>query len=307
MSSLFSHEIFALKILLKYLALGGMDSEPVLSYIHVIKAVSTISTFTSVKGLEQVSIPNLIESIDLNKLHEIREFLERCLDCKSNLDLSDFYSKLAHAKGLTLSQVNDQLAQLREAVAALSILDSQIETQLKQWSVCVKKDELYSSLHDGKHSAYLSLCVYTASNILSQMDESYLYHADLIQNYWDYFPQNIQEAVASYVKSDVDRILTALEDSDINVPLIDSLLSSLLKLKNVLEESVKASKTMPKFSIPDLTNLNEVDYPAESISSETLPIELNRKYTLEELVSKVTLENGYEETDWGDPVGEEVW
>ena len=32
-----------------------------------------------------------------------------------------------------------------------------------------------------------------------------------------------------------------------------------------------------------------------------------RKYTLHELVSKITPQNRHPETDWGKPVGKEVW
>jgi antitoxin MazE len=32
-----------------------------------------------------------------------------------------------------------------------------------------------------------------------------------------------------------------------------------------------------------------------------------KKYTLEELVSQITPENRHPETDWGPPVGKEVW
>ncbi len=32
-----------------------------------------------------------------------------------------------------------------------------------------------------------------------------------------------------------------------------------------------------------------------------------RKYRLEELVSRVTPRNRHDETDWGGPVGEEIW
>jgi antitoxin MazE len=32
-----------------------------------------------------------------------------------------------------------------------------------------------------------------------------------------------------------------------------------------------------------------------------------RRYTLEELVEQITPENRHEETDWGRPVGREVW
>jgi antitoxin MazE len=32
-----------------------------------------------------------------------------------------------------------------------------------------------------------------------------------------------------------------------------------------------------------------------------------KKYTLEELVSKITPENRHPETDWGPPVGKEIW
>jgi antitoxin MazE len=32
-----------------------------------------------------------------------------------------------------------------------------------------------------------------------------------------------------------------------------------------------------------------------------------RKYTLKELVSKITPQNRHPETDWGPPVGKEIW
>ena len=32
-----------------------------------------------------------------------------------------------------------------------------------------------------------------------------------------------------------------------------------------------------------------------------------RKYTLKELVAKITRGNRHEETDWGEPVGKETW
>ena len=32
-----------------------------------------------------------------------------------------------------------------------------------------------------------------------------------------------------------------------------------------------------------------------------------RKYTLEELVSKITSKNRHPETDWGKPMGKEIW
>jgi antitoxin MazE len=32
-----------------------------------------------------------------------------------------------------------------------------------------------------------------------------------------------------------------------------------------------------------------------------------RKYTLEELVSKITPKNRHPETDWGRPMGKEIW
>jgi len=32
-----------------------------------------------------------------------------------------------------------------------------------------------------------------------------------------------------------------------------------------------------------------------------------RKYRLEELLSKVTSKNRHQETDWGPPVGDEIW
>ncbi len=32
-----------------------------------------------------------------------------------------------------------------------------------------------------------------------------------------------------------------------------------------------------------------------------------RKYRLEELVSRITPRNRHDETDWGGPVGEEIW
>jgi antitoxin MazE len=39
----------------------------------------------------------------------------------------------------------------------------------------------------------------------------------------------------------------------------------------------------------------------------TKPKRRQRRYTLEELVARITPENRHEEIDWGPPVGNEVW
>jgi antitoxin MazE len=36
-------------------------------------------------------------------------------------------------------------------------------------------------------------------------------------------------------------------------------------------------------------------------------VPVRRKYTLAELVSKITPENCHPETDWGPPLGKEIW
>jgi antitoxin MazE len=48
-----------------------------------------------------------------------------------------------------------------------------------------------------------------------------------------------------------------------------------------------------------------VDLVVESGRLIVRPV--RKKYTLEELVSKITPENRHPETDWGPPVGKEVW
>src|SRR5258706_53237 len=58
----------------------------------------------------------------------------------------------------------------------------------------------------------------------------------------------------------------------------------------------------------------QVAVPASDCARDTAkrteteaPLLAQRRYTLEELVARITPENRHEEIDWGPPVGNEVW
>lgn len=50
----------------------------------------------------------------------------------------------------------------------------------------------------------------------------------------------------------------------------------------------------------------EVDIVSKAKNIVVKP-KLTRKFTLEELVSKITPQNRHQETNWGRPVGREIW
>lgn len=130
-----------LRVLSEIRYLGVVKPYLDLSYIRVIiKYISTIGTFTRVKELEQVSITDLIDSTHLDELYKIRRFLENCLDCEfSSIDSYNFYVKLAHVKGVTLDHVKNELLHLHEDLDSLIELQSQIDSQMKQLDLRLKK------------------------------------------------------------------------------------------------------------------------------------------------------------------------
>lgn len=136
-----------------------------------------------------------------------------------------------------------------------------------------------------------------------------LFHAILLKKYWDYFPQNVQVFLASSIRAKVVAAKSLHDEfKNIDSSITEMIESSLFSLEKAVETAIKQSKDMPKFYIPESMISREVtDTSLVSNNRKTLPTKRNKKYTLEELVSKITPENSHEATDWGDPVGEEAW
>jgi antitoxin MazE len=64
---------------------------------------------------------------------------------------------------------------------------------------------------------------------------------------------------------------------------------------------------LPK-SIAREAHLDEGDTVAVSVDNGAIVIRPSRpRYSLEELVARITTRNRHDESDWGHPVGHEVW
>ena len=64
---------------------------------------------------------------------------------------------------------------------------------------------------------------------------------------------------------------------------------------------------LPK-SVTREAQLDEGDTVDVSVNNGTIVIRPSRpRYSLDELVRRITAKNRHGETDWGDPVGDEVW
>jgi antitoxin MazE len=61
--------------------------------------------------------------------------------------------------------------------------------------------------------------------------------------------------------------------------------------------------------IAEVARLQEGDPLSLSVGKDgaVLMRPAHRKYRLDELVSRITPSNRHDETDWGGPVGEEIW
>ncbi len=280
------------------------------------KGVNTLIDYildSSMIRVEQVSI---LSPIDANQLRQIK-FLEQCFVSESlDGELAEFCSDLAQLKDETLSAVTGKLLVASDTLRDLLKLRSQIRTQIEQVEARIKrlKDVRPTRIAKNllrissgnrfrwrKSSFEVKLLSQVVEEICQQICESNELTAELIDGYWDYFPVDLQESLLEWFQNLIEVLETCDTTSD------EKFNASVLRLKNSICRAVEIGKSKSNFRFSRFFETAVSCTNNEFSSEESLPAAHNKKYTLEELVAGVTPENSHEATDWGSPVGEELW
>ncbi len=262
-----------------------------------------------------LSKDNLEKEID-----ELRAFLEKCLTTDSqNKEFIDFVKRVAFLKDENFSTVSEKLTIACEGLADFSQITRQVQIQLKQamsyLSKKISKTEEIRKQKTGsrfvKDENELSFEEKFALEILErvyeQLVEANIAIINVVENAWDYLPVDLHEIFQKWVE--IQREV----DSQKKIGKIsEGFKASSENRDNVILNATEKGKSLPKFRIPDLykrisneQQQNTQEKLFENSHDDT--IYPTRRYTLEELVEKITPENKHEETNWGNAVGQEIW
>jgi|GEM_PF-2374440 len=255
------------------------------------------------------------------EIHEVRVFLEKCLITDSgNKEFTDFVERIAVLKNENFKAVIEKLRLACEGLADFSQIIRQVEIQLKQaMSYLAKRileTEEIEKQNKGsrfvKEKNELSFEEKFALEILEGVNEQ-LVEADtviinVVESTWDYLPVDVHEAFQKWAE-----IQRKINDSIKDLgEIFEGFKASSENRDNVILNATEKGKSFPKFRISDLhkriSNKQQQNTQEKLLkNSDDETIFPTRRYTLEELLEKITPENTHEETNWGNAVGQEIW
>ena len=259
---------------------------------------------------------------DLQKeLHEIRVFLEKCLSSNSSdKEFINFVEKIAFLKNEDLSTLSEKVGRAYEGLADFHQIIEQVEIQLKQATSYLgkrlvqiketRRQKTDSSFATDKNELTFEekFALEIIEGINEQLVEANTAIINIVENAWDYLPVDVQEAFQKWAqikgKAKYPRNLAKI---------FEGYTASSEKLDNAILDAIEKGKSLPKFCssnsherIPNEQQpQNTQEKFLENSSDDT--IYPTRRYTLEELVEKITPENKHGETNWGNAVGQEIW
>lgn len=295
-----------------------------------------------VKGaLWEVLQVNIIHSINFGndrQLQETRRFLEKCRHAVSlSCELTDFLEAVAQRKGETLAVAKKHTAKAAREIAKLFEFREQsvnMSAQLKAYMDEIYPEEVLkelelSALSNSDDEAFIfesendfqeeedferDLALSYVEAILLRWAEGNEVLADIAAQYWDYLPIEVQK----YLLDDIEFQLNLRNQSFSRVfykyvdEAIKTYMASVSRAENSISRAKALNKSMPKVRLTELDKRCLTDNTdRKDIQKWQNPLELDppqgKSYTLEELLEEVTPENSHEATDWGKPVGNEVW
>lgn len=269
-----------------------------------------------------VNILAKIYSGDDCQSQEVQSFLEKCRDNVSlPSELADFFMDLAHYKAETPVVVESKLLKAAHKLSDLFEIKEQcyvITDQLKAFASKTLNNFTDSSKPEQESENFTfeyKLCLLYVESFLSRTADGNELSADIVEQYWDYLPEEAQK----FLLDDARRALE-IRDSLLSSENLTSCVSEIAKvyqasasrLENSFYRAIKLGELMPKVRLSDLDDrcFANKDFQSRSCSSEVkdeFSAFQSTGYTLEELLEGMTPENSHEATDWGEPVGNEVW
>jgi hypothetical protein len=264
----------------------------------------------------------VISKDDLEKeLHQVRVFLEKCLINEScDKEFIDFVQKIALLKNENISTLKEKLRKAYEGLADFCQIIKQVEIQLKQATSYLGKRivEIEEARKEKTGSNFVKdrneltfeekFALEILLGINEQLVEANTAIINVVENAWDYLPVDVHEAFQIWAEikrktdypSNLEKIFEGFKASSEN-------------RDNAILNAINKGKSLPKFRSSTLhERISNEQQPQNSQekflkNSSDDPIFPTRRYTLEELIEKITPENTHEETNWGNAVGQEIW
>ena len=270
---------------------------------------------------------NIMQDLVLNKddlareIHEVRVFLEKCLISNScDQEFIDFVDVIAVLKNENHSALKEKLRRTYEGLSDFRQIIEQVEIQLKQATSYLgkkiletgeaRKQKTGSSFANNKNELTFEekFALEITKGIYEQLIEANTAIINVVEHGWDYLPVELQEGFQKWVE--------IKRKTDYSKKIGEIFKGYILSCENrdkAILSAIEKGKFLPKFrsSNPHEGVSNEQQQQntqkkfLKNSSDDT--IYSTRRYTLEELLEKITPENTHEETTWGNAVGQEIW
>lgn len=255
---------------------------------------------------------------NLQEVHEARILFEKCLDAHAcDEEFLEFLKKIANLKKRDFNnELVQELVSAHEELGDFFLVLEQVEIQLKQTEPLLdevlaiqdtREKETGRRTIDSRNISFEEKFLFEIyEGISKQLIEANEILISVSQDYWDYFPAILQEALCRWVKI----IETSVYQKALR-KIYKDYEKSFESLHQVISDLVVESKLTTKFRSSNLhEQIPQKGEDDEKSFSKDLPgkgLYPERQYTLEELIKNITPESRHEEIDWGRPVGEEIW
>jgi hypothetical protein len=255
------------------------------------------------------------------EIHELRVFLEKCLISNScDKEFTDFVERIALLKNEDRSTLIEKLSKAQEELADFRQIIEQVEIQLKQATSYLgkrilqigetRKQKTGSDFPKSENELTFEekFACEIIEGIYEQLIEADTVIINVIENVWDYLPIQTQESFQKLVEI---KSKTAY-DAHLG-KIFEDYKASSENLEKVILNAIERGKSLPKFQISNshkgISNDQQQQDTQEKFlkNSSDDSIYPAKRYTLEELLEKITPENTHEETNWGNAVGQEIW
>jgi antitoxin component of MazEF toxin-antitoxin module len=258
---------------------------------------------------------------EIHEIHEFRVFLEKCLIIDScDQEFIDFLEEIASIKNEDLMTLIEKLGRAYERLADFRQIIEQVEIQFNQVTSYLgkrilesgetRKKKTGSSLVKDKNELTFEekFALEIIKGINEQLIEANTAIINFVENVWDYLPLDVQESFQRWLeikrKTDYNKNLEKI---------FEGYKTSSENRDNAILNAIEKGKSLPKFRrsiLPkEISNEQQQQNTREKFlkNSSDDTIYPTRRYTLEELLKKITPENTHEETNWGNAVGQEIW
>jgi antitoxin component of MazEF toxin-antitoxin module len=244
------------------------------------------------------------------RLEEAQSFLEQCLACdSSNAEFYEFLGNIAQRHGINIDQVKSKLSEALQEFIILVELQQQLcitGSQIKELAERIPSDD---SENKSKRSYVLEkkFLDMAFQKFIERVSEINYVQSRIVENYWNYLTDKLQNLILfGYIKELLSQKRYSLSEFGISQAICEKHQDSFLKFKSSLFHVLSGSDVNVR--LPHLINKYEQIVSNNSDNNPSYQAKAPcKRYNLEDLLAKITPNNSHGESDWGEPIGKEVW